>query len=44
MYPPEPPSRRPWLYVQRAAVNEDSCDRVRRVYSLRYSQVIIIDS
>ena len=30
------------FYVQRAAVNEDSCDRARRAYSLGYFQVIII--
>ena len=30
------------FYVQRAAVNEDSCDRARRVHSLGYYQVIII--
>ena len=29
------------FYVQRVAVNEDSCDRARRAYSLGYSQVII---
>ena len=30
------------FYVQRAAVNEDSCDRPRRAHSLGYPQVIII--
>ena len=30
------------FYVQRAAVNEDSCDRARRALSQRCSQVIII--
>ena len=32
------------FYVQRAAVNEDSCDRAGRAHSLGYSQVIIIAS
>ena len=30
------------FYVQREAVNEDSCDRARRAHSPGYSQVIII--
>ena len=32
------------FYVQRAAVNEDLCNRARCAHSLGYSQVIIIVS
>ena len=32
------------FYVQRADVNEDSCDRARRAQISRYSQVIMIAS
>ena len=32
------------FYMQRAAVNKDSCNRTRRAHSLGYSQVIIIVS
>ena len=32
------------FYVQRAAVNEDSCDRARRAHRLGYSHVMNIAS
>ena len=32
------------FYVQRADVNEDSCDRAWRAHSLGYFQVIILAS
>ena len=32
------------FYVQRAPVNEKSCNRARRAHSLGYSQIIIVAS